>query len=147
MIEERPARPLLATLICFYEIAVVLLAYSARRSFDHWVQVAHPSLYSPTPFPQIAASELSFVLAICAAILLWRMHHAASYLLATRVALSLFSSIFNLAHPRLHVRIHWITHVIVLVIILINASIAWYAYDVTSPRKLPRRVIRNVITN
>jgi hypothetical protein len=82
MTEERPARPLLATAVCFYEIVVVVLAIVAR-SFDYWLRVVHPSHYHPTPFPQIAASELSYALAICAAILLWRMHHAASHLLAT----------------------------------------------------------------
>jgi hypothetical protein len=42
MTEERPARPLLATAICFYEIVIVVLAIVAR-SFDHWLRVAHPS--------------------------------------------------------------------------------------------------------
>ena len=151
MTEERPARPLLATAVCFYEIVIVVLAMVAR-SFDHRLRVVHPSHYHPTPFPQIAASELSYALAICAAILLWRMHHAASHLLATRAAISLVSYIFILARtspslPTRHARlisptmIHWITYLIGLVIVLLNTSIAGYVYDITSPRKRRQRVI------
>jgi len=151
MTEESPVRPLLATGICSYEIVLVLLAV-VGRSFDHWLRVAHPSHYRPTPFPQIAALELSYALAVCAAILLWRMHHSAFHLLATRAAISLVSYIFILARatpsfPTQHARlisptmIHWITYVIGLGIVLLNASIAWYVYDITSPRKRSRRVI------
>jgi len=150
MTEESPARPLLATAICSYEIVIVLLAIG--RSFDHWLRVAHPLHYRPTPFPQIAALELSYALAVCAAILPWRMHHSVFHLLATRAAISLVSYILILARttpslPTRHARligptmIHWITYVIGLGIVLLNTSIAWYVYDSTSPRNRPSRVI------
>jgi hypothetical protein len=151
MTKERPSRPLMATVVCFYEGVIVVLAMAAR-SLDHWLRVVHPSHYQPTPFPQIAASELSYALAICAAILLWRMHHTASHLLAARAAISLGTYIFILAStapslPTQHARlvsptmIHWITYVIGLVIVLLNIVIAVYVYNITSPRKRWQRVI------
>jgi hypothetical protein len=146
MTGERPARPCLATLICLYEIAIVLLAI-VTRSFVHWLRVAHPSAYHPTPFSQIVASELSYAMALCAGILLWRMHRAAAPLLAVRACITLVFYISALAHlpPRLaplHGRvihhltaIYWSARAFGFGIVLLNAAIAWYVYNVTSPRR------------
>jgi hypothetical protein len=137
---------LLATFICIYEVAIVLLAIVAR-SFSHWLRVAHPSHYHPAPFSQIAALELTYILAVFAAILLWRMHHLAAYLLAVRSFITLVFFILTLTatnpnQPTRHAvlisptTIHWLMHVVGLMIVLLNATIAWYVYGITSPRQL-----------
>ena len=145
MTADRPARPLLATLICFYEIAIVLLAI-VSQSFFRWFHATHLSApYRPTPFLQSAASILSYILAICAAILLWRMRHLASYLLATRAVTSLIGYVFALMRitpqaPTQHARvislttIHWIFYVMGFTFLILNTSIAWYVYRITSPQ-------------
>jgi hypothetical protein len=148
---KHPARPLLATLICIYEIAIVLLAILAR-SFSHWLSIAHPSAYHPTPFSQIAALELTYVLAVFAAILLWRMHHLAAYLLTVRFFITLVFYIVTLTatipnRPARHAglisptAIHWLTYVVGLMIVLLNAAIPWYVYDITSSRNYGPQVV------
>jgi len=122
----------------------VLLALLAR-SFSHWLSIAHPSAYHPTPFSQIAALELTYVLAVFAAILLWRMHHLAAYLLTVRffITLGFFILTLTATNPNRPARhaglispttIHWLTHVIGLMIVLLNATIAWYVYQITASR-------------
>jgi hypothetical protein len=152
LVRNKPARPALATAICFYEIVVVLLALLSR-SFDHWLRVAHPSRYHEAPFPQIVALEFSYALALCAAFLLWRMRPVAAVLLAIRAAISLLDYLYILIrHPFSIVEhrpriisstvIHGAIYVIGLGIVVLNISIAWYAYKITARRWMTRVPVR-----
>jgi hypothetical protein len=146
--EERLARPALATFLCFYEIGIVLLALATPMLLHH-PGPPHPVAHHPAPHPvafvQTAASVLSYALAVCAAVLLWRMHRAASYLLAGRALIALvryvvvfvrplpFPLATHLGHSRLAL-ILWVGRGIGMAVVLLSASIAWYVYDITAPR-------------
>jgi hypothetical protein len=148
LVRYKPARPALATAICFYEIVVVLFAL-VGRSFDHWLRVAHPSRYYEVSFPQIVASEFSYAVALFAAILVWRMRPVAAPLLAIRAIISLLDYLYILTrHPFSNVgyrpqiissaMIHGAIYVIGLGIVALNISIAGYAYKITARRWMTR---------
>jgi hypothetical protein len=142
LVRYKPARPALVTAICLYEIVLILIAL-LMRSFDRWLQVAHPALYRPTPFSQIIASELSIALALLAAILLWRLRPAAAYVLAIRAVISLSAYLIILMNHPFSVPtrpphiisptlLHGVFYVIGLGTVALNISIAWYAYSITA---------------
>jgi hypothetical protein len=151
--EPRPARPLLATLICIFEAftAIVPLPLALAYLFGYF----HSADYYPSPLPRSAVSWLSSALAIAAAVTLWRMHRSASYLFAARFLLTLalflqrlphvlamqalFQHRLNPAYPLEHnlATTFWILSSINLATIALDALFAFYAYRITSPKPQP----------
>ena len=101
MTGTRPERPLLATLVCIWEVFIVVLAIVTHYTVNHLHNSRPPGQSFPPIHPvgplQTAASWLTYTLAVAAAVTLWRMHRSA---------------------------------------FVLSASIAWYAYDITSPEAL-----------
>jgi hypothetical protein len=141
--EVRPARPLLATLICIFEAASVVLVVAAHflvnylRSIHNSLRTGQPLTYSPPPLTlhasplHYAAMGLSYIIALAAAIALWQMRRSAFYLLAAGTALSLAS--FAVGLLRAGMAIH-LSQIIGLLTLVLSAAITWYAYRITLPR-------------
>jgi hypothetical protein len=128
-----PKRPLSATIICCYEIAAMALLFIARTCLDWFLTHHHRVIHQP-PAGQVYASSVSYGLALCAAILLWKMNRAAVSVLIARAVLTLVVYIFILFRdpsfpPTQHaIMIREITHALGLAIVLVNAFIAWYVH-------------------
>ena len=153
MTGTRPERPLLATLVCIWEVFIVVLAIVTHYTVNHLHNSRPPGQSFPPIHPvgplQTAASWLTYTLAVAAAVTLWRMHRSAFVFLAGRFCISLVSfivgalripSFLATTHPHQHVinlsAIVWVVSAIAIVGLVLSASIAWYAYDITSPEAL-----------
>jgi hypothetical protein len=149
----RPERPALATLICIYETLIVV-----RTIASHYItRPLPPTLHNGLTVPLIhftnplqpAASWLTCALAVAATVTLWRMHRSAVVFLAGRFCISLVlflvgfprvQSLFATMHPpspsiNLSALL-WVASAIAITGIALNAFIAWYAYDITTPEAL-----------
>ena len=128
-----PKRPVSATIVCFYEVAAVALLFVGRTSSD-WYLTHHHRVIHPPPVGQVCAGYVGYGLAICAAILLWRMNRAAAPVLIARAVFTLAVYIFilfrvPLTPPTHHaIMIREITHGLGLAIVLVNGFIAWHVY-------------------
>ncbi len=120
-----------ATIVCCYEIAAVTVLIVSRAYSSSYV-ARHDVAVHPQPAVQLYGGYVSYCLALCAALLLWRMNRAAVPVLTVRAALTLALYIFILsrvpsAPPTPHaLLIREITHAIGLAIVLLNAFIAWH---------------------
>jgi hypothetical protein len=153
VIEARQERPLLATLICIWEVFIVALAIGTRYMQHH---LQH-SLRPVQPLPQIhlanplqpVASWLTYTLAVLAAVTLWRMHRSAFVFLAGRFCLSLALFIVGILRMQSLLAtmpshqssinfstIAWMVSAVAIIGIALDAFIAWYAYYTTSPKAL-----------
>ena len=136
-----PKRPLSATIICCYEMAAVALLFVARAS-SHWYQTHHHHVVHPPPAGQVYAGYVSYGLALCAAILLWKMNRAAAPVLIARAVLTLAVYIFILfrvpsTSPTHHaIMIREMTHALGLAIVLVNGFIAWHVCGLNFKAKL-----------
>ena len=154
MAEVHPERPFLATLVCIWEVVVVVLTIASYIFLKHMLS-AHPSVHPhPTTRLRSISSWGSPILAAAAAITPWQMRRSAFFLLAVRFAISLLWFLVGL--PRLFsqhgpaspplppgsplantlVVIRWGAVLFTITGIALNAFIAWYAYDITSPEAL-----------
>jgi hypothetical protein len=147
----RPERPVLATLICIWEVFTIVLAIASYMFLEHMLS-AHPSIHPhPTTLLHSISSWLFPLLAAAAAITLWQMRRAAFFLLAARFAMSLLWFLAGL--PRLFaqhwptlppgspgainvIAIRWGAILFSIVSLALSGSIAWYAYDITTPEAL-----------
>jgi len=152
--DDRRARPRLATVICIYEAASVLLGVASYciLTYSHSI---HPSVadYS-APLLQSVVIWLRYVLALTAAIALWQMRRAAFYLLAGRVAIALVLFLVSLlpATPLISMQHEYLMsttevggmiHIISATFLIFHACIAWYVYHITSPQSPSRGVSRS----
>ncbi len=139
MTTTKPERPLLASIICGYEI-LAIVASLLLWWLLHAINSAHPGhAYPPTPAWQNIASIASYILALAAAIAIWKMHRLAFVFLAGRfvIGLALFIAyVFRTppaipqAHKTLitHATARHITEGISVFLLLISACIAASAY-------------------
>jgi hypothetical protein len=149
--DDRRVRPRLATVICIYEGASVLLGVVSYciLTYSHRI---HPSVadYS-TPLLQSVVIWLRYVLALAAAIALWQMRRAAFYLLAGRVAIALVLFLVSLlpstpptpAHSEYMMSttvVGGMIHIVSAAFLILHACIAWYVYNITSPKALSPHV-------
>jgi len=154
---SRPARPLLATVICVYEVSIVVLALVLPSVLRHFNPIAaHPTVTHPPSPLQAASGWLSYALAVAAAIALWQMRRLAFVLLAVRFALSLLLLLIRL--PRLialnrgltllvlqmshngsiaPLAILWGSYAVAAAHWILSAMIVLYVYRITSSRTLP----------
>ncbi len=150
---HRPARPVLATLICIYEAAVLVLALALRLRPGQAPQVhAHAAVLPPISPLVVPLSWLGYTLALAAAIALWQMRRSAFFLLMARLAISI--AVVLLTMPRLR----WLHHRIdplvarapgfqpdVLGLAILTIVVSWsisiailcYVGVITSPRRPP----------
>ncbi|MGA7159060.1 MAG: hypothetical protein WBY53_19600 [Acidobacteriaceae bacterium] len=157
----RPKRPPLATLVCIYEVFIVVFAIAAHYWLIYMTNLAnqrypnHPFLHIHSPtLLQSTASWLSYILALAAAIALWRMLRAAFVLLASRFLISLIWFIVGLTRisaTPIHLsasaarlmsptELRLIGFGIGFIALMLSASIAWYAYDVTKTQMEPSQL-------
>jgi hypothetical protein len=140
--EVRPARPLLATLICIFEATSVVLVVAAYYLVTY-LHIIHTSLRNGDPItyslPLItlqfsplhyAVMGLIYLIGLAAAIALWQMRRSAFYLLAMRTALSLASFVIELLRVEMAIHLRQIGGFLALVL---GAAITWYVYRITSP--------------
>jgi hypothetical protein len=149
----RPERPVLATVVCIWEVFIVVLAIVTHYTVNHLHNSRPPGQSLPPVHPvsplQTAASWLTYTLAIAAAVTLWRMHRSAYIFLAGRFCISLVSfvvgalripSFLATTHPHQHAinlsAIVWAVGAIAIADLALDASIAWYAYDITTPEAI-----------
>jgi hypothetical protein len=154
---EHAERTPLATAICIYEIVILLLGLLpvALQWLNHYIlatsHATHPSIpHHATPLLQTASAWLIRVLAVAGAIMLWRMHRSAFYLLASRFVLSLilFVTVWlqaphllsSLALPHAQLARLMIFGEVIrgigIFFLILNALIAWVVYRITSFRNL-----------
>ncbi len=111
MSEARPARPLLATIICIYEAFIVAFAaanpFLVRYLITNNANMARHYHSSPVFTLQSALGWLDYALAIAAAIALWQLRRSTFVLFLARFALELLLFLGRLprvleleAHPR-----------------------------------------------
>ncbi len=139
MTTTKPERPLLASVICGYEI-LAIVASLLLWWFLHAINSAHPGrVYPPTPAWQNIASIATYLLALAAAITLWKMHRSAFVFLAGRfvIGLVLFIAYVSRTSPAsppthktliTHATARHITEGISVFFLLISACIAASAY-------------------
>jgi hypothetical protein len=148
MTEVSRPRPILATIICIFEVAIVFLALMGL-AFAQVLRAANPSLAAVHTSPtRMTLSGLSYILSIGIAITLWQMRREAFYLAAAKLAIVLLGIFFQFMHPARMARVSRVTvharanmqavgaiAIIIIVISLsISAAITFYIYDVTQPR-------------
>jgi hypothetical protein len=125
------------TVICCYEIAAVALLF-VSRAYSNRYQAHHLLVIHQPPAGQVYANYVSYGLALCAAILLWRMNRVAVPVLMARAVLTFAVYLFILfrapSTPPTHhaAMVHEITNVLGLAIVLLNAFIAWHVYGLIS---------------
>jgi hypothetical protein len=138
-------RPLLATVICIYEVAVSIIPVPIVLIYLFGILHSALSIHSLVPRSIRAWAEM--VLALAGATALWHMRRAAFFLLATRFGLSLVLLLIRFPHAialREGLMAHLTSTVtsspVVRVMFaaicaqwIISAAIVWYAYKVTSP--------------
>jgi len=149
----RPERPALATVICIYETFIVVWTIASHYvtrplppTLHNGLTVPHIHLTNPL---QPAASWLTRALALAAAVTLWRLHRSAILFLAGRFCISLVlflvgfprvQSLFATMHPHSPSislsALLWVASAIAIIGIALNAFIAWYAYDITTPEAI-----------
>ena len=144
-------RPLLATIICFYEVFVVVLVIACYFLQLHLASSITHAAVSHHPMSLLAAvSWLGYLLALAAAITLWKMQRSAFYLLAARFGLSLVSFLIALPHLFAHwpalppksdgaiyltlIAIRCVTGALFVGGLVLSAAIVWYVYGITSPK-------------
>lgn len=149
MNEHRQARPRLATIISIYLIVEALVPLPIIWIYLFgWFHSLDEGRQSAIIFASMLhRSPLSWVgcaLAIVGGIILWQMRRLAFFILATRLGLSLVSSIIRLPFLIALFRRtpHGITDSVMWTISLmigaqwiVNALIVWYAYRITSPKQ------------
>jgi hypothetical protein len=128
---ERPQRPLLATIICVFEVAVFVIKLAGP------LLLRHAFREQPGSDTALLSSIawLSCILAPIAAVALWQMRRSAFVLLAARFALGLFWLAISrmTAAPPLHAGSRGMLLFFDILSLSISGSIAWYVYDLTSP--------------
>jgi hypothetical protein len=136
--EVRPERPVLATVICIFEVAVVVLAIAAHflrvvllNALHHTHRAVDSSALTTLHFSALhyAREGLAGILALAAAIALWQMHRAAFYILAARTAMEAAGFLVSLRHPASVTRL-----VFNLAALALSAAITWYVYVITKPQ-------------
>jgi hypothetical protein len=148
MTEAHRPRPMLATLICIFEVAIVFLALMGL-AFAQVVRSANPSLATVQTSPmRMAISWLAYLLSIGIAVTLWQMRRESFYLAAAKLGLSLLGIFVQFMHPAriahvsrvtVHARantqaIGAIAVLFIVISLSISAAITFYIYDVTQPR-------------
>lgn len=148
MTDDRRARPPLATVICIYEVATVLLGI-VSYCFLTYSQRIHPSVTDyTTPLLQSVVMWLRYVFALTAAIALWQMRRSAFYLLAGRAAIALVLFLVSLlpstppfpthhAYPISKTIVDGVIRIFTAAFLILHVCIAWYSYNITSPEALP----------
>ena len=154
MTDDRRVRPRLATVICIYEAASVLLGVVSycMLTYSHRI---HPSVadYS-TPLLQSVVIWLRYVLALAGAIALWQMRRAAFFLLAGRVAIALVLFLVSLLpatplismqheYPMSTIEVGGMIHIASAAFLIFHTCIAWYVYNITSLQSPRPRVSRS----
>ena len=151
MTDDRRARPPLATVISIYEVATVLsgIVSYCFLTYSHSI---NPSLADyTTPLLQSVVIWLRYVLALTAAIALWQMRRAAFYLLAGRAAIALVLFLVSLlpstppfpthhAYPISKTAVDGVIRVFTAAFLILHICIAWYVYNLTSPKALSPQV-------
>jgi hypothetical protein len=148
--ESRPARPLLATIICIYEafIAILALAWYFLIGYLNTYLAIHPH---PNPLYS-ALSWSTYCVAAAAAIALWQMRRSAFYLVVARFGILLLWIFFTVLR---FVLVNWLAFhparsestaqivmrclvcLITLGGVALSAAIVWYVRDITSPKSFP----------
>jgi hypothetical protein len=135
----RPERPALATVVCFYEIVIVVLEVIAYFFLRYFVpHTSHAEVYYHPTLRQNLASGLFCILALAGAVALWQMRRSSVIFLGARFAFNVVLYAVGLVHPAItgpHPG-HNPTipaYLFGLIGVTLSASIAWYAYDITSP--------------
>ena len=146
MTDDRRARPRLATVICIYEGASVVLGVLSFCLLTFAARGINPSIaYYSTPLLQSVVMWVRYALALGAAIALWQMRRSAFYLLAGRVAIALILFLVSLLHSTPTIPtpstnlftpaiMHGVIRAISAVFLLLHAGVAWYVYNITSPQ-------------
>lgn len=150
MTQTRPERPLLATLICIWEVAVVFIEI-VGLIWQHHFHRLHPLLQHrsvPLPLLHTISVWITYCLAIAAAISLWQMHRSSFVLLAARFGIGLLWFLIGLpylasqhwpsipAGTRLAIDmivIRWGNYLFIVIGLVFGASLACYAYAITKP--------------
>jgi len=147
--KTRRSRPVLATVISLWEVAVVVTAIAAhvairmrheayQTPYQAAQSVSHTVPASPLHIPGLV---LGYALAIAGAVALWRMHRSAFIFLAARVVVEVALPILA---PASHAKTHdslipLFVFIIDVCAFALNAAIAWYAYRVTKPKRRSHR--------
>ncbi|HEY1742697.1 MAG TPA: hypothetical protein VGG18_05990 [Granulicella sp.] len=151
MTDDRRVRPRLATVICIYEAASVLLGVVSYCILIYSHRI-HPSIADYyTPLLQTVVIWLRYVLALAGAVALWQMRRAAFYLLAGRVVIALVLFLVSLlpATPLISMQHEYLMsttevggmiHIVSATFLIFHACIAWYVYHITSPQSPHPRV-------
>jgi hypothetical protein len=142
---DRP-RPILASVICFYEAVIVFFALLGF-AFIHALRIVNPARTDiPTPPLMLLLNWLGYACAVAIVITLWQMRREAYYLAAIRFCLSLAGIVYSFTHPRNMIRVGYVGRptpnlhafgalgiMIIVISLSINAAIAFYVGDVTRP--------------
>lgn len=135
MTEARLKRPILATIICVFELLIFVIqvigAFLPRYAFGMQDVASGPSALLLS-----SIGWLSCILAAVAAVTLWQMRRAAFVVLTTRFALGLIWFVVSQlgAAPALRGAPRGSVYLFGILSLAISASIAWYAHDITSPK-------------
>ena len=138
-------RPVLATIICIYELIVVVLGLMSLGSLAviHLSRPLQP--YPPLFSLEMANSLVGLALALAVAITLWRMRRSAFYILLVRLLLGLSALIFAFLHPAhaasathaFHsgsfVVARALTSLVAFLLFCLNLAITMYVHDITAP--------------
>ena len=144
MIQNRPARPTIATVICVFEVVAAFLAALAHtpRRFLHIPGMSGNALYHVSLL-HLAVIALGYGLGVAGAYFLWNMDRTSFLFFAARVVFSV--TLFTIQLPNIlrrwpepgefaRVELHYFAVLGISVFALIvNALIAWYAFEVTKP--------------
>ena len=138
-------RPILASVICFYEVIMVFLALMGF-AFAHAMRIANPLRIRVPDSPlRLTITWVGYALAIAIAVTLWQMRREAFYLAAGKLCLVLLGIGYSFAHPHVarvgragqtHVNMQALGAVGIIIIVIslsINAAITFYIQDITRP--------------
>jgi hypothetical protein len=146
--ESRPARPLLATVICTYLIVTLFIPLQVMGILL-WGWFHSVFNYPPILLPRSPMLLMVWTLAVAGTIALWQMRRAAFFLLAARFALSL--TILVIDFPRRMAFFHRMSATLPRTVAnsamraslastvgewLLSALIVWYVYRITSPQHI-----------
>lgn len=142
---DRP-RPILASIICFYEAILVFFALLGF-AFIHALRLVNPARTDlPTPPLMLTLNWLGYAMAAALVVALWQMRREAFYLAAARFGFSLAGYIYSFTRPvsvirvdranQAHVNMHAVGAVAIMVVVIslsISAAITFYVGDITRP--------------
>lgn len=142
MIETRPPRPMMATIIACWEVLIVSMAVAAHVAV-RLIHHMHPATRHAAQAPAVSTSPLhaaglvvTCVLALAAAIALWEMRRVAFILLAARFGVELVLFAEEMLRPvtaarAQHTAMRFAFIGIDFVALAVNAAIAWYVWHIT----------------